>query len=192
MKKKYFLALLIALFISTTVEAQIFGANNNTVIKIKGEPKTSICMDFGTGYAFTSEDPGVGLDLGFRVTHMFNKHWGWDIIKVSGQACTGYKHFESALGVYGSTGVRYVSSPSSTNKTLYVNLGVGGGYIFDTESGTPMAELGVGVNLTKSFSTGLFCNARFCSVDNYSSGGYYKGESEEWPVVVGAHISVKF
>ncbi len=189
MKKNLILFLLIALFLGTTMQAQILTGKRNTAIKIKGEPKTSVCMDFGTGAAFNYDDPGVGLELGFRVTHMFNKHWGWDIIKVSGQTCTGYKYFETALGVYGSTGVRYVSSPFSTNKTLYVNLGAGGGYIFDSGCGTAMTEFGVGVNLTKSFSTGIFFNTRWCSVEDYRRG---KGESEECPIVVGGHISLKF
>ncbi len=127
--------------------------------------------NYGYKYFNETKSPGIGFNLGFRLTHMFSEHWGWDIINFRGTNNSGgisEKDFSFLLGVQGTTGVRYVSKPVIGDKTLYANLGVGGGIIWDSMSGGEVVwELGAGINLSKSISLGLFYDGQYIvSTDN--------------------------
>lgn len=137
----------------------------------RGEYYETSGYSYSYDYYDKTKSPGLGFNLGFRLTHMFSEHWGWDIINFRGTNHSGAiseRDFTWLLGVQGTTGVRYVSKPVIGDKTLYANLGVGGGIIWDAMSGSEVVwELGVGINLSKNMSLGLFYDGQYiASTDN--------------------------
>ena len=171
--KKLFL--LVAMTIVTmSASAQLITSTR----AIKGERAHNFWVDLGGG-GFNGDvnDSGFGVDLGIRVTKMWNSV-GWDIFRLS--ATTDTKDFGGAANVKLKTGIRYISPAVVGDMKLYANADMGYGFYPDNTDWHGSAwEAGVGIMLTNRISAGVVYDSQYYSVDGVKYDRYWLDFKEE-------------
>jgi hypothetical protein len=165
--KKYFLLVVMTIF-TLTASAQLITSTR----AIKGERAHNFWVDLGAG-GFTGdvEDTGLGVDLGIRVTKMWN-NVGWDIFRLSATSDT--KNFKDCLDVKLKTGVRYISPAVAGNIKIYGNADLGYGFFPEEPDNNGVTwEVGAGIMLTNRISVGLVYDCQYYKGEEYINEGRY-------------------
>lgn len=113
---------------------------------------------------------GLGANIAFGYRLAFSSHMAFDL-KVKAKDAT-YRFNQTLLAELG-IGLRYISTDFGGNKSMYVNIGSGFGMFLDNQKIAVPYEVGVGINLSNHFYTGLNWDAQYSLADKWIFGKHY-------------------